>query len=72
MIALCDLQEGMSYKVTRDDEGDVTYELVGFADEMDKEKPLGGPPATATKILQFMVRQVTGTWAMPIAFYAYR
>lgn len=66
------LQEGMAYKVIRDVDEEVSYELVGFADDLDKQKPLGGPPATATKILQFMFRQVTGSQAMPVAFYAYR
>ncbi len=73
------MQEGLAWKMHRcKTSGDISYELVGFADEYDLAKAeanTDGPaegPLLAKKVLQLMVRSVGSDFSMPVAFYEYR
>jgi len=70
------IQEGLSWKVHKRKNGEIFNELVGFGDATDAK--LSSPDsesgfgALSNKVLQYMVRGVTGKFSMPVAYFPFR
>lgn len=62
-------QAGLFWKVYKDENGIVMYELVGFGDDLDHELVDAEGPILADKILQYMIRSVATSFCMPVAYY---